>query len=49
MKITEKERLDIIAGRIAESGIDLTANQRDWTLVAYACAARTATVISTTA
>ena len=40
MKITEKERLDIIAGRIAESGIDLTANQRDWTLVAYACASQ---------
>lgn len=37
---SEKERLDIIASRIAESGIDLTANQRDWTLVAYACASQ---------
>lgn len=35
---SEQDRLDIISRRIAESGIDLTENQRDWTLVAYACA-----------
>lgn len=35
---SDQDRLDIVSRRIAESGIDLTANQRDWTLVAYACA-----------
>ena len=35
---SDQDRLDIVSRRIAESGIDLTANQRDWTLAAYACA-----------
>lgn len=37
---TDQERLDTLARRISESGIDLTASQRDWTIMAYACASQ---------
>lgn len=35
---SDKERLELIARRTNESGVDLTADQRQWTIVAYACA-----------
>ena len=37
---TDAERLNILARRICDSGIDFTANQRDWTILAYACASQ---------
>ena len=35
---TELEHLELVAQRIAESGIDLTADYGDWIQVTFACA-----------
>ncbi|MBR4187430.1 MAG: hypothetical protein IKQ85_03055, partial [Bacteroidaceae bacterium] len=37
---TDQQRLEYYAQKIHDSGIDITADERDWTLIAYACASQ---------
>ena len=37
---TDQQRLEYYAQKIHDSGIDITVDERDWTLIAYACASQ---------
>ena len=37
---TEKEKLELFAQQIHESGVDITPDQKEWTEIAYVCASQ---------